>query len=315
MINRTTTSTPTDRQYAPGGSRADEPAKRFSTIPWAAGFEHATPKGWVVIAASNHVINWTSILRRGWPRWKTTRRYACCRFRPEKSARHRHHPERHARVMPNFSPVTSRNRPDHVLEHVSYVDLGGAAVRRGRREDSDWQGRTHTSIGVFDPSQPAACRSSAACRRTAGARAPPAIQRLTTTSSGFPDGPAAPSATPTSRERPERQRTLNWSAVRDEEERLRAQHPRVSGGDGRSSSRDQHTRYDLQPATLASGDRNQLKVNGVNAGRDRGVRQSSAFVRPSRPCPPPAPVVAGRQAVIQAGCQTVTADRSGPAAG
>ena len=292
------------------------PAKRFNTIPWAIGFEHATPKGWVVIAASNHVIKLdvnpaTGVATVENDPSDTTRVLQVPTGKNPRGIVINQNDTR-AYVMNYVSRDVTAIDLTTSPEHVS-ATLTSAAQPSGADAVKIQIGKElyNTSIGVFDPvttgGLPIVGRMSKNGWGACAACHPNGLSDNVVWI--FPDGPrrAIPQHTDFAKNDPNRQRTLNWSAVRDEEEDFELNIRAVSGGDGLivlpgTSTPDTQV-FNLRP--LASGDRNQLKVNGVNAWDAIEAFVKFGIRSPISPLSATsAPVVAGRQAFIQAGCQT-----------
>jgi cytochrome c peroxidase len=102
------------------------------------------------------------------------------------------------------------------------------------------------------------------------------------------------------------QRILNWSAERDEEEDFELNIRAVSGGQGLIVLADGITQdpavFNLRP--LASGNRNQLKIRGINAWDAIKAFEQFGIRPPISPVSKTDPdVVAGRALFIAANCQ------------
>ncbi len=285
--------------------------KRFNTIPWAIAFEHVGDEGWVVIAASNHVIKLVVNPATG-----------------EAEVQSDPTGERVLQLITGKNPRGIVITPDdsrafvmnYVSRDVTTINLttetvigSVASTTLPPANDPVHIGKElyNTSLGVFDPV-------------TSGG--PPVVNRMSNNGWGacaachpnglsdnvvwiFPDGPrrTIPQHTDFAKNDPSRQRTLNWSAVRDEEEDFELNIRAVSGGPGlivlAGTSDPDPAVQNLRPN--ASGDRNQLKVNGVNAWDAIEAFIKLGIRSPISPYPATDTTVqAGRQAFVQAGCQT-----------
>jgi YVTN family beta-propeller protein len=315
VINRTTNlDANTTLNMHLAVAQQTNPAKRFNTIPWAMAFEHAGNEAWVVIAASNHVIKLTVDPATGAAEVETNPSDPGLVLQLITGKNPRGiviTPDDTRAFVMNYvsrdvTELDLTTSPEHVVTTFASAALPPAndPVHIGKE-------LYNTSIGVFDPV-------------TSGG--PPIVGRMSNNGWGacaachpnglsdnvvwiFPDGPrrAIPQNTDFAKNDPNRQRILNWSAVRDEEEDFELNIRAVSGGGGlivlAGTSTPDAAVQNLRPN--ASGDRNQLKVNGVNAWDAIEAFVKFGIRSPISPLSASdAQVLAGRQAFIQAGCQT-----------
>ena len=292
------------------------PAKRFNTVPWAIAFKHSAPEGFVISAASNHVIKLDVNTGTG-----------AAEVQLDSSD-----PTRVLQIPTGRNPRGIVITPDdtrafvmnYVGRNLTVIDLttsperaiasvvSAALPARGTLNDKIHVGRElyNTSVGTFDPV-------------TAGG--PKIVGRMSNNGWGscsschpnglsdnvvwiFPPGPrrTIPQHTDFAAA-PPFQRILNWSAERDEEEDFELNIRAVSGGAGLivlpgTSTQDPNVANFLP---LASGDRNQLKVRGVNAWDaieafvQFGIRAPISPVSDTEP-----DVIAGRALFASANCQS-----------
>jgi YVTN family beta-propeller protein len=293
------------------------PAQLFNTLPWAIAFKHSANQGYVVIAASNVLIKVAVNPTTG-------------------AASVLNDPLDPTRVLqlpmgknPRGIVINSTDTRAYVMnyvsrdatvvtltgaEHVSATMVSTVQPVPGSLAEKIHVGRElyNTSVGVFDPATPGGN---------------PIVGRMSKKGWGscstchpnglsdnavwiFPSGPkrTIPQHTDFDHTDPLRKtmRPLNFSGERDEQEDFELNIRAVSGGDGMIVLADGVTQdtnvANLTP--LASGNRIQLKVHGVN-GWDAikayvqfGIR---APISPSSKTNPQ--VVAGRALFIAANCQ------------
>lgn len=290
----------------------------FITQPWAIAFENATNDGYVVSAASNHLVKVRVDVASGAPTVLSDPL----------------DPTRVLQIKVGKNPrgivVNAADTRAYVMNYVSrdvsVVDLtparetvvatlpSAALPQAGSQEDKIHIGRElyNTSIGEFDA--PAGTgRMSAAGWGSCASCHPLGL------SDGvvwiFPDGPRRTISQHTDFDLtdPTRsiQRILNWSAVRDEEEDFELNIRAVSGGQGLIVLADGVTQdpavQNLTPN--ASAGRNQVKVRGVNswdaikAYIQFGIRPPISPVAKTDP-----DVIAGRALFQSANCQQCHGD-------
>ena len=293
-------------------------AKRFITVPWAMAFEHILNQGFVVSAASNIVAKIAVNPATG---------AATVQSDPSDPTRVLEIPTgKNPRGIVINSSDTRAYVMNYVSRDVTIISLTGATESvlgtvasaalpaPGTQADKIQVGKElyNTSIGVFDPPSPGL---------------PPVVGRMSNSGWGacsvchpfglsdnvvwiFPSGPKRTIPQHTDFDHTDatrsKQRMLNWSAERDEEEDFELNIRAVSGGQGIIVLADGVTQdpavQNLRPNP--SGNRNQLKVRGVG-GWD-GIK---AFVQfgirsPISPVPDSDPdVVAGRALFAAANCQ------------
>ena len=253
--------------------------KTFLTIPWALAFMHEEDFGYVLSAASNVVFKIKVDPATG-------------------AAEVQDDPADPTRVLeikvgknPRGIVVSSDDRSAFVMNYVSrdvsVIDLttspehvvatlrSAALPAPGTAADLIQVGKElyNTSIGEFDPApgttSPIAGRMSNSGWGACAACHPNGLSDNVVWI--FPSGPkrTIPQHTDFDLTDPtrSRQKILNWSAERDEEEDFELNIRAVSGGQGLIVQADGVTPdpmvFNLRP--LASGDRNQLKVRGHNA--------------------------------------------------
>ena len=292
------------------------PAKRFNTVPWAIAFKHHAPEAFVISAASNHVIKLDVDAGTG-----------AAEVELDTSD-----PTRVLQIPTGRNPRGIVITPDdtrafvmnYVGRNVSVIDLTTSPERRiatvvsaalpvaGTLNDKIHVGRElyNTSVGTFDPIVPGG---------------PKIVGRMSNNgwgscSSCHPNGLSdnvvwifAPGPRRTIPQHadfaavPPLQRVLNWSAERDEEEDFELNIRAVSGGAGLivlpGTSTPDLVVGNLSP--LASGDRNQLKVRGVNAWDAIEAFVQFGIRAPISPVSGTDPdVVAGRTLFASANCQS-----------
>ena len=294
--------------------------KRFITQPWAIALKHKTDEGYVVSAASNIVVK--------------------VKFDPATGAATvQNEPADATRVLqintgknPRGIVITSTDQTAYVMNYVSrdvsVIDLTGAVEKvtttirsaslpvLGSQEDKIHVGKElyHTSIGEFDPAVAGGAaitgRMSNNGWGSCGACHPHGLTDNVVWI--FPSGPKRTISQHTDFDQtdPTRKtaRALNWSGERDEQADFELNIRAVSGGLGVIVGADGITQdttvVNLTP--LVSRGRNQLKVRGVPAWDameayvQSGIR---APISPLRGSTDPA-IAAGRQAFIQANCQS-----------
>ncbi|HWW87486.1 MAG TPA: beta-propeller fold lactonase family protein [Vicinamibacterales bacterium] len=254
------------------------PPRLFHTIPWALAFKHGADEGYVISAASNIVFKLAVDPQTG---------AAQVQLNPSDPSHVLQIPVgKNPRGIVVNSTDTLAYVMNYVSRDVSVIDLtnqpeqviatlpAAALPSRGTVADLIHVGKElyNTSVGVFDP---------------APGTDTPIVGRMSNNGWGgcatchpnglsdnvvwiFPSGPkrTIPQHTDFDRTDPERarQRILNWSAERDEEEDFELNIRAVSGGQGLIVLDDGITQdpnvFNLTP--LASAGRNQLKVHGVN---------------------------------------------------
>jgi YVTN family beta-propeller protein len=291
--------------------------KLFNTLPWAIAFKHSADQGYVVIAASNVVIKVAVDPATGAPVVQND-------------------PSDPARVLqlpvgknPRGIVINSSDSFAYVMNYVSrditVIHIAGAEQVIGNMisagqplpgspEEKIQIGKElyNTSVGEFDPAPgttvPTRGRMSnngwGACATCHPFGLSDNVVWL------FPSGPKRTIPQHTDFDQTDPQRTiirpLNWSAERDEEEDFELNIRAVSGGQGLIVLADGVTQEpnvaNFRP--LASGNRNQLKVRGVNAWDaikayiQFGIRAPISPVSKTNP-----DVVAGRALFIAANCQ------------
>jgi YVTN family beta-propeller protein len=297
------------------------PAKLFVTVPWAIAFEHVSDVGYVISAASNHVVKLAINPADG---SATVQSDAL-------------DPTRVLQIPVGKNPrgivVNSTDTRAYVMNYVSRdvtaIDLttspesvlaaslpSAALPVQGTLADKIHVGKElyNTSIGEFDPATPGGAAikgrmSNNGWGACIGCHTPFATSDDVVWI--FPSGPkrTLPQHTDFDQTDPARanMRVLNWLAERDEEEDFELNIRAVSGGLGMIVLADGITQdpmvFNLTPRE--SGDRNQLKVHGVN-----GWDAIEAFVQfgiraPISPVPATEPdVIAGRALFISANCQS-----------
>jgi YVTN family beta-propeller protein len=296
------------------------PAKLFVTQPWAMAFKNFADQGYVVSAASNHLVKVAVNPATG-------------------AATVLNDPLDATRVLqikvgknPRGIVINSNDTRAYVLNHisrsVSVVDLSTVPEQvvatlasaklpaPGTLADKIQIGKElyNTSIGEFDPAPgsttPITGRmSNKGWGSCAGCHTPSALSDNVVWI--FPSGPkrTIPQHTDFDQTVANRsaQRMLNWSGERDEEEDFELNIRAVSGGQGLIVLADGLT---PDPAVanflpLASGGRNQLKVRGVG-GWDAIKAYLQFGVRaPISPLPATEPeVLAGRALFGAANCQS-----------
>jgi mono/diheme cytochrome c family protein len=211
-------------------------------------------------------------------------------------------------VSRSLTVINLATVPEQVIANVPTAALPAP----GTLEDTVQIGKElyNTSIGVFDSVPPGGA---------------PIVGRMANNGWGacatchpnglsdnvvwiFPDGPRRTISQHTdfAKSGPARQRLLNWSAVRDEEEDFELNIRAVSGGQGiivlPGTATQDPAVQNLTPNP--SGDRNQLKVRGVNAWDAIEKFVQLGIRGPISPIPQSDPDVAtGRNLFTQAGCQ------------
>jgi YVTN family beta-propeller protein len=292
-------------------------AKRFNSVPWALAFKHAASEGFVLSAASNHVIKLSvnpttgaaDVLRD--PSDPTRVLQIPTQSNPRGIVIA---PDDTRAFVMNYvsrslTVIDLTTSPEHVVSNVPTAALPAP----GSAEDVIQIGKElyNTSVGTFDP---------------VAAGGAPIVGRMSNNGWGdcaachpnglsdnvvwiFPDGPRRTIAQHTdfAKSGPTRQRVLNWSAVREEEEDFELNIRAVSGGQGLivlpGTATQDTAVVNLTPA--ASGDRNQLKVRGVNAWDAIEKYVQFGIRGPISPIPQSDPdVQTGRNLFIQSGCQT-----------
>ncbi len=268
---------------------AEQPVtpKTFVTLPWAMAFENNSYDAYVVSAASNLVVKLAVDPATG----------AAVVQRDSSD------PDRVLQLKTGKNPrgivVDSKDRRAYVANHISrdvtVMDLttapesvlaaslpSAALPEPGTPEEKVHIGKElyNTSIGEFDPA-PGSTDTIVGRMSNNGWGSCTACHTPFGTSDNvvwiFPSGPKRTIAQHTDFDKgdPNRQhmRVLNWSGERDEEEDFELNIRAVSGGqglivlaDGKTPDSQVFNLVAAPPAvSLPSGDRNQLKVRGVNA--------------------------------------------------
>jgi YVTN family beta-propeller protein len=294
------------------------PAKRFITLPWAMAFKHDADEGFVVSAASNVVVKVVVDPTTGLPAVQND-------------------PSDPTRILeipvgknPRGIVINAQDTRAYVMNYISrdvtVLDLtttpetargsfrSAPLPGPGTRAEKIHIGKElyNTSIGEFDP--PAAGQPPITGRMSKNGWGACAACHPNGLSDNvvwiFPSGPkrTIPQHTDFDRSDPHRnkQRALNWSAERDEEEDFELNIRLVSGGEGLIVLGDGITPdpdvFNLVP--LASGGRNQLKVHGVPAWDALKAFVQVGIRPPISPVPATDPeVVAGRALFQAANCQ------------
>jgi YVTN family beta-propeller protein len=293
-------------------------ARRFLTVPWALAFERTGDAGWVVSAASDVVAKVGVDPGTGAP---------SVQLDPSD-------PRRVLEIAVGKNPrgivVDAADTRAYVMNYVSrdvtILDLATSperAVRTlpsaslpepGTAEELVHVGRElyNTSVGVFDP--PPGERKPLAGRMSQGGWGSCSACHPFGLSDGvvwlFPDGPRRTIAQHADFDPSDplrlRQRALNASAVRDEEEDFELNIRAVSGGAGLIVLADGAT-PDPDVASflpLASGARNQLRVRGVPAWDALDAYVRFGIRAPISPRPETDPdAIAGRALFAAANCQ------------
>jgi hypothetical protein len=294
------------------------PAKRFLTVPWALAFKHASDEAFVVSAASNIVFKIAVDPATG---------AATVQSDPSDPTRVLEIPVgKNPRGIVVNSTDTLAIVSDYVSRDIKLIDLttqpeqvvataqSAALPVPGTIADLVHVGLElyNTSIGEFDPAPgtttPITGRMSnngwGACSTCHPNGLTDNVVWI------FPSGPkkTIPQHTDFDLTDPERKnmRLLNHNAEREEEEDFELNIRAVSGGQGLIVLADGVTQdpmvFNLTP--LASANRNQLKMRGLNAWNaikayiQYGVRPPISPVKKSDP-----DVRAGRQLFRQANCQ------------
>jgi YVTN family beta-propeller protein len=296
--------------------------KRFITQPWSIAFKHLADEGFVISAASNFVVKLAINSATG---------AATVQTDPSNPADPTRVLEINVGKNPRGIVVNSTDTRGYVMNYVSrdvsalnlttspesvQATFSSASLPAPGSDAEKIQiGKElyNTSVGVFDP---------------APGTTTPIVGRMSNNGWGacatchtpfglsddvvwiFPSGPkrTLPQHTDFDLTDPTRatQRPLNWVAERDEEEDFELNIRLVSGGQGLIVLADGVTPdpqvFNLRP--LASANRNQLKVRGVNAWDaiksfiQFGIRPPISPVSKTDP-----DVVAGRSLFIAANCQ------------
>jgi YVTN family beta-propeller protein len=293
-------------------------ARRFITLPWAMAFKNQSDEGYVVSAASNIVVKVVVDPTTGLPE---------VQFDPSD-------PSRVLQIKTGKNPrgivINSEDSRAYVMNYISrdvtVLDLtaspetvAATLTSAGLPAPDTLAGKIqigkelyNTSIGEFDPPAPGQ---------------PPIVGRMSAAGWGacsachpfglsdnvvwiFPSGPkrTIPQHTDFDQTDPQRMimRALNWSAERDEEEDFELNIRAVSGGQGLIVLEDGITQ-DANVANflpLASANRNQLKVRGVNAWDAIKAFVQFGIRAPVSPVSKTDPdVIAGRALFIAANCQ------------
>lgn len=256
------------------------PAKLFNTLPWAVAFKNGADQGFVISAAGNVVIKLTVNPATG---------EAAVQSDPADPTRVLQIPVgKNPRGIIVNSNDTRAYVMNYVSRDVSVLDLtaspenviaklqSASLPEPGTLDDKVQIGKElyNTSVGIFDP--PPGSTTPIIGRMSRGGWGACAACHTPFALSDdvvwiFPSGPkrTIPQHTDFDLTDPTRssQRMLNWSAERDEEEDFELNIRAVSGGLGLIVLPDGITQdpmvFNLRPRE--SGDRNQLKVRGINA--------------------------------------------------
>ncbi len=295
------------------------PNKLFVTQPWALAFKNFADQGFVVSAASNHLVKVAVNPATG---------AAAVLADPLDATRVLQIPVgRNPRGIVINSADTRAYVMNYISRDVSVVHLGtvpesvmatmasSALPALGSQADKVHIGKElyNTSIGVFDPapggSTPIVGRmSNKGWGSCAGCHSPwgtsdnvvwifgPGPRRTIPQHTDFDQTVADRSV----------MRILNWSAERDEQEDFELNIRGVSGGQGLIVLADGVTPdaavFNLTPT--ASGGRNQLKVRGVGAWDAIRAFQQFGIRSPISPVPASDPdVIGGRALFGAANCQ------------
>lgn len=301
---------------------ADQPAlpRLFVTQPWAMAFKHGSREGYVLSAASNHVLRVVADAASGRPLVQPD---------PLDAGRvHQIKVGKNPRGIVINAGDTRAYVHNFIGRDVSVIDLtqpanpvlatlkSAAQPQPGTLAERVHIGKElyNTSIGEFDPapggSGPIVGRMSnngwgscATCHTPAGLSDNvvwifgPGPRRTIPQHADFDAASVQRSV----------MRTLNWSAERDEQEDFELNIRNVSGGLGLIVQADGVTPdpnvVNLTP--VASGGRNQLKVRGVGAWDAIRAFQQFGIRAPISPVPASAPdVQAGRALFAAANCQS-----------
>jgi YVTN family beta-propeller protein len=283
------------------------PAKRFLTIPWAMAFKHALDQGFVVSAASNVVVKLNVNPANG---------AATVQVDPSDPTRVLEIP---TQSNPRGIVINATDTRAYVMNYVSrsvtvinlttspesvVANLPSAALPTlGTLDDMVHIGKElyNTSIGVFDDVAGLAVVGRMS-NNGWGACAACHPNGLTDNVVWiFPDGPrrTIPQHTDFAIGHPERQKLLNWSAVRDENEDFELNIRAVSGGQGlivqAGTATQEPMVFNLRP----------LQVRGVNAWDAIEKFVQFGIRTPISPFSASDPVVQqGRALFVGAGCQT-----------
>jgi YVTN family beta-propeller protein len=295
------------------------PAKLFITLPWAITFETSSNEGYVISAASNHVVKLVVNPADG---------SATVQSDSSDSTRVLQIPTgKNPRGLVTNSTDTRLYVGNYVSRDVTVIDLttdsvltaslpSAALPATGTLEDKIHIGKElyNTSIGEFDPA-PGSTTPIRGRMSNNGWGACNTCHTPFATSDNvvwiFPSGPkrTIPQHTDFDKSDPDRDqmRVLNWSGERDEEEDFELNIRAVSGGAGIIVLADGVTTdpmvFNLVPRE--SGDRNQLKVRGVNAWDAIETFEQFGIRAPISPLSQADPdVVAGRALFITANCQS-----------
>lgn len=294
--------------------------KLFVTVPWAMAFKHTSNQGYVVSAASNHMVKIVTESGTGTTTVQNdpteTNRVLQIGLGRNPRGIVINHLDTRAYVMNYISrDVTVVDLTSAPKETVMATLSSAASPVAGSMDERLHIGKElyNTSIGTFDPA-------------TQGGT--PIRGRMSNNGWGscsschpfgltdnvvwiFPGGPrrTLPQHTDFDQSDPTRSlmRALNWSGERDEQEDFELNIRAVSGGQGIIVLPDGVTQ-DLAVANftpLASGGRNQLKVRGVG-GWDAIKSYVQFGIRsPKSPLPSTeTDVVAGRALFTSANCQS-----------
>ena len=308
---------------------AEQPAapRTFITLPWAMAFKHRSDEAFVISAASDLVIKLAVDPATG----------------ASEVLRDSANPDRVLQLATGKNPrgivVNSKDTRAYVANHISrdvtVLDLASSPERvltaslpsaelpmPGSQADKIHIGKElyNSSTGTFDP---APGTTAAITRRMSnnGWGSCTACHTPFGTSDNvvwiFPSGPkrTIPQHTDFDKSDPTRSkmRVLNWSGERDEEEDFELNIRAVSGGQGLIVLADGLTTDPavfnlIAPAgqvSLPSGDRNQLKVRGVNAWDAIEAYEQFGIRAPISPLKQSDPdVVAGRALFTAANCQS-----------
>jgi YVTN family beta-propeller protein len=294
-------------------------ARLFVTQPWAIAFKHQSDEGFVVSAASNHLVKVTVNPVTG----------------ATAVASDPGDPSRVLQIKVGKNPrgivISSDDSRAYVMNHVSrdvsvvklssspevvLATLEGASLPApGSQAELIQVGKElyNTSIGEFDPapgsSTPITGRMSKDGWGSCSACHPFGLSDNVTWI--FPSGPRRTISQHTDFDQTvaarDVMRVLNWSAERDEEEDFELNIRNVSGGLGLIVEADGVTpAANVTPlAPLANGGRNQLKVRGVPAWDALGAYVKFGIRAPLSPVSKTDPtVISGRALFISANCKS-----------
>ncbi|HTF72680.1 MAG TPA: beta-propeller fold lactonase family protein [Edaphobacter sp.] len=290
--------------------------KLFITLPWAMAFKHASNEGYVVSAASNIVVKISVDPSTGLPAVQNDPLNAARVLQLKVGKNPRgivvNSTDTRAYVMNYVSrdvAVISLEGSEQVLTSVQSASLpppgtAAAMIQVGKE-------LYNTSVGEFDPATlggaPITGRMSNNGWGACAACHPFGLSDNVVWI--FPSGPkrTIPQHTDFDQTDLQRQtmRALNWSAERDEEEDFELNIRAVSGGQGLIVLADGVLQDpNVANFTPPSANRNQLKVNGLNAWDAIKAFEQFGIRAPISPVSKTDPdVIAGRALFISANCQ------------